>query len=151
MGRNPILTPNGQSFRFFVNGEWKEILVDCYLPCLSTDNDGASLAKKRKFIQTNGPLLSFSRAKRSQLWVSLLEKAYAKLYGYYDALHGGHIPEALFDLTGDEFFLPWRCLIQNLRLPLRIYSHEFFRLSLRGDLDEVDVLSISWISDGMLH
>jgi hypothetical protein len=105
MGKNPILSSNGQSFHFFFYGEWKEILVDCFLPCLSTgSSDGVSLVKKRKLIQSNGPLLSFSRAKRSQLWVSLLEKAYAKLYGCYDALHGGHIPEALFDLTGFPFF-----------------------------------------------
>ena len=34
------------------------------------------------------------------MWVPLLEKAYAKAYSCYVAISGGHIPEAMFDLTG---------------------------------------------------
>ena len=44
--------------------------------------------------------LAFSRAANAQLWVCLLEKAYAKAHGSYRAISGGHIAEALLDLTG---------------------------------------------------
>ena len=36
----------------------------------------------------------------NELWVPFVEKAYAKIYGSYDALVGGDIAEALRDLTG---------------------------------------------------
>jgi len=48
--------------------------------------------------------LAFSRASNSQLWVCLLEKAYAKAHGSYKAISGGHISEALLDLTGSPTF-----------------------------------------------
>ena len=35
-----------------------------------------------------------------ELWVSVLEKAYAKMYGSYQAIEGGLVHLALVDLTG---------------------------------------------------
>jgi hypothetical protein len=45
------------------------------------------------------PLFASSK-REGELWISLLEKAYAKLYGSYAAIEGGHVDEALLDLTG---------------------------------------------------
>lgn len=44
--------------------------------------------------------LAYSKAKSNQLWVPILEKAYAKSHGCYQAISGGHIAEAFLDLTG---------------------------------------------------
>ena len=45
-----------------------------------------------------GPV--YSRANGNELWVMLVEKAFAKLSGCYDMLRGGLAYEALMDLTG---------------------------------------------------
>lgn len=42
----------------------------------------------------------FSRANGNELWVLLLEKAYAKLHGNYYTLRGGYANEGMIDLTG---------------------------------------------------
>ena len=44
--------------------------------------------------------LAYSKGKSNQLWVPLLEKAYAKMNGCYKAICGGQIEEAFLDLTG---------------------------------------------------
>ncbi len=64
------------------HGEWTEVVVDDYFPCFPN----------------GGPI--FSRAHGNELWVLLLEKAYAKLHGNYKTLVGGSPHEALMDLTG---------------------------------------------------
>ncbi len=42
----------------------------------------------------------FSRANGDELWVLLMEKAYAKMYGTYATIEGGDPAVALRDLTG---------------------------------------------------
>jgi hypothetical protein len=70
-------------FRFYQHGEWKTIIIDDRLPC--DENKNLIFAKSRD---------------RNELWVSLIEKAYAKLNGSYGALISGFTRNALVDMTG---------------------------------------------------
>ena len=56
----------------------------------------------------------FSTAHGTELWVLLLEKAYAKLHGNYYALRGGFSNEGLIDLTGCPTFWYIFSDIQNM-------------------------------------
>lgn len=47
-----------------------------------------------------GAPLMYGKGAKLQLWVPLLEKAYAKAHGSYKAISGGWIAEGMFDLTG---------------------------------------------------
>ena len=74
--------------RFCKNGVWTDITVDDYFPCRPFGN----------------PI--FSRAHGNEMWVLLLEKAYAKLHGNYYALRSGYANDGIIDLTG----CPTSCL-----------------------------------------
>ncbi|KAF5471353.1 hypothetical protein F2P56_011795 [Juglans regia] len=69
--------------RFCIQGEWVPVVVDDWIPCEAPGK----------------PAFATSR-KCNELWVSILEKAYAKLHGSFEALEGGLVQDALVDLTG---------------------------------------------------
>jgi calpain-15 len=64
------------------NGLWKTIILDDCFPC------------------TNHNTLAFSKATKCQLYVPLIEKACAKLFGSYSNLRSGSTAEGLQLLTG---------------------------------------------------
>lgn len=77
------------SVRFFDNGVWREIVVDDYFPCRPDPSAPDKLA----------PAFA-SSSLENELFVMIIEKAYAKWHGAYDRLIGGLVHLGLVDLTG---------------------------------------------------
>lgn len=68
------------------------------------DTYDASGDKERRYkerYQTGSEALYFAKcADQNEIWLPLLEKAYAKVHGDYDAIQGGWSGEAVEDMTG---------------------------------------------------
>jgi hypothetical protein len=97
-------------FVFYRDGEWIWTVIDdnLYLkyPDFDTwgdkyDPTNVKEKKYKKNNQTGSEALYFaSCADENETWLPLLEKAYAKVHGDYDAIAGGWSGEAVEDLTG---------------------------------------------------
>lgn len=79
------------SFSFYKQSMMEEVVIDDRIP---------------SHVKT-GPRFGTSGLS-DELWVCLLEKAYAKLHGSYSSLSAGHVVDALVDLTdGVPEAVPW--------------------------------------------
>jgi hypothetical protein len=74
--------------RFYVEGQWIEVITDTRIPCLGNDD-----------YRVNVPVYSRSVTNK-EMWISLIEKAYAKALGSYEAISRVQINDALIHLTG---------------------------------------------------
>jgi hypothetical protein len=74
--------------RFYVEGEWVEVVTDSKIPCVRDQITGQYL-----------PVYART-ARDSEVWVQFVEKAYARAVGNYESIQKTKVPEALLQLTG---------------------------------------------------
>lgn len=72
--------------KFYVMGKWTTVVIDDLFPCYES---GGRVA-----------LCGSQLSSQGEMWVAILEKAFAKLHGCYEALEGGHCDDALNYLCG---------------------------------------------------
>ncbi|KAI4469988.1 calpain [Holotrichia oblita] len=97
------VVPNDQSFddnyagifhfRFWQYGKWIDIVIDDRLPI-------KAISPIKSIVESIGDLAFFKSSDQDEFWTALLEKAYAKLHGSYEALERGNSLEAMQDFTG---------------------------------------------------
>ncbi|CAM9207590.1 unnamed protein product [Choristocarpus tenellus] len=84
--------------RLFLEGQWQVVIIDDFFPAVDA----------KKLDNSNMGLACAHSYGARELWVSLLEKACAKLFGSYAALENGFVHMALKMFTGgdaEEVFL----------------------------------------------
>ena len=73
---------------FYINGLKKLVLIDDYLPCVTAGG-------YKRFIM--------GQSKGNEIWVSLIEKAFAKLNGGYIRIGTGGTPNEVFDVLTEAY------------------------------------------------
>ena len=78
--------------------QWQTVIIDDYIPvqCIYENSDDRTSGRNPAAIE---PI--FATPKGNEMWVLLLEKAFAKFCGSYSELSGGHAMWAMQAITGD--------------------------------------------------
>lgn len=90
--------------------KWKHIVVDEFVPCMYSKYAADKIWRDEK---TQMPKTMFATPHGKEIWVMIIEKAFAKLCGSYAALEGGFTewgvmcmtgqPAWRYELNGDKF------------------------------------------------
>jgi len=109
-------------FVFFRDGEWVSVVIDDFLYVDVSDyeewysfcfHEKEEAYKKTK--QTGSSALYYGHCTDpNETWVPLIEKAYAKLHGDYEAIIGGWANQGIVDLTGGSATDIWTNNILSL-------------------------------------
>ncbi|TKA64903.1 hypothetical protein B0A49_11428 [Cryomyces minteri] len=103
-------------FVFHRDGDFESVVIDDKLYLIKEDFNDATLNREqwlelknrkneeeeyRAVMQTGSRALYFAQCSdQNETWLPLLEKAYAKAHGDYQAIDGGFVGEGIEDLTG---------------------------------------------------
>ena len=105
--------PTGKySVRFCEAGFWETIVVDDFIPCYPE----------------GGPM--YAKGHGNELWVILLEKAYAKMCGSFSALKAGWAFEAMMDMTGAPY---WTARFDDVETQKAITDGSLWQTMLSND------------------
>lgn len=124
-GSNVALSDIGQyTVKLCENGNWVDVTVDERIPCIRHDGDAQSP-------QALEPIFASSASGR-ELWVSIIEKAFAKRFGSFESLAGGLVHVAMAELSGG---VPQLIELSSAKRRGQVTSGHLWRHLLRLHLD----------------